>query len=112
MARVGAPSTAITGVRDCRMINSRMLSDPNSLPPSSERLESWKEIAAYLKKGVRTDQRWERTDGLPVRRLGQDRTGVVFAYKTELDAWWLEQSRRVVPQPEPTISTEPVNGRP
>ena len=86
------------------MINSGMLSEPNSLPPSSERLESWKEIAAYLKKGVRTVQRWERTDGLPVRRLGLDRTGVVFAYKTELDSWWLEQSRRAVLPPEPTIS--------
>ena len=94
------------------MITSGMLSDPNSLPPLSERLESWKEIAAYLKKGVRTVQRWERTDGLPVRRLGQERTGVVFAYKAELDAWWLEQSRRIVPAPEPATSMRHVDARP
>src|SRR5258708_14991383 len=75
------------------MINSGMLSDPHSLPPPSERLESWKERASYLKKGVRTVHRWERTEGLPVRRLGQDRPGLVFAYKAELDAWWLEKSR-------------------
>src|SRR4051812_33630088 len=35
---------------------------------SSNTLQSWKEIAAYLKRGVRTVQRWERSHGLPVRR--------------------------------------------
>jgi Tol biopolymer transport system component len=57
-----------------------------------ERLDSWKEIAAYLKRGVRTVQRWERSNGLPVHRLELDRQGSVFAYKPELDAWW--ESRR------------------
>jgi len=33
------------------------------------RLESWKEIAAYLGRDVRTAQRWERLGGLPVHRL-------------------------------------------
>src|SRR5260370_38815832 len=94
------------------MINSGMLSDPHSLPPPSERLESWKEIASYLKKGVRTVQRWERTDGLPVRRLGQDRAGLVFAYKAELDAWWLEKSRRIELEPEPNVSVPSVQTRP
>jgi hypothetical protein len=49
-------------------------------PPGPEhRLDSWKEIAAYLKRGVRTVQRWERTSGLPVHRLELDRQGSVFA---------------------------------
>jgi hypothetical protein len=52
-----------------------------------ERLDSWKEIAAYLKRGVRTVQRWERSNGLPVHRLELDRQGSVFAYKPELDAF-------------------------
>src|SRR5260370_885908 len=98
------------------MINSGMLSDPHSLPPPSERLESWKEIASYLKKGVRTVQRWERTDGLPVRRLGQDRPGLVFAYKAELDAWWLEKSRAalqpVALDPERKVSAASADARP
>jgi Tfp pilus assembly protein PilF len=52
-----------------------------------DRLDSWKEIAAYLKRGVRTAQRWERKAGLPVRHIGSDgRT--VFAFRSELDAWW------------------------
>jgi Tol biopolymer transport system component len=93
------------------MMSSKMPSGSTSLPPSNERLESWKEIAAYLKKGVRTVQRWERVEGLPVRRLGQDRTGFVFAYKSELDAWWLEQSRGIVTQPESNASAQPAKTR-
>ena len=58
-------------------------------PPSSEqRLDSWKEIAVYLKRGARTVQRWEREQGLPVHRLAHGKQGQVFAYKAELDAWW------------------------
>jgi hypothetical protein len=64
--------------------------EPNAVPSAEDRLDSWKEIAAYLRKGLRTVQRWERTEGLPVRRLGQ---GSVFAYKSELDAWWRTHSR-------------------
>ena len=33
------------------------------------RLESWKEIAAYLGRDVTTVHRWEKREGLPVRRL-------------------------------------------
>ena len=56
-----------------------------------ERLDSWKEIAAYLKRGTRTLQRWEREQGLPVHRLGGRKPGSVFAYKPELDGWWRER---------------------
>jgi len=50
-------------------------------------LNSWKEIAAYLGRGVRTAQRWERDLALPVRRpRGKDRSAV-FAVPTEIDAW-------------------------
>lgn len=83
-----------------------MPANPNSTPLSDGRLDSWKEIAAYLRKGIRTVQRWERTQGLPVRRLGQDRTGSVFAYKAELDAWWREQSGRLAPKLESEPAAE------
>ena len=53
-----------------------------------ERLDSWKEIAAYLRRGPRTVQRWEQELGLPVHRLSHGQRGQVFAYKPELDAWW------------------------
>lgn len=61
---------------------------------SQERLESWKEIAAYLKRAARTVQRWERTAHLPVHRHASDKVGTVFAYKSELDAWANNQRRR------------------
>ena len=70
-------------------------------PPVRERLESWKDIANYLKRGVRTVQRWETQEGLPVHRHAHDKLGTVYSYKAELDAWWenrrprLEQQERV-----------------
>ena len=51
------------------------------------RLESWKEIAAYLGRDVTTVRRWEKREGLPVRRLHHSRLGSVYAYAPELDAW-------------------------
>lgn len=53
----------------------------------SHRLESWKEIAAYLRRDMRTVQRWERREGLPVHRLQHNKLGSVFAHTAELDAW-------------------------
>jgi phage terminase Nu1 subunit (DNA packaging protein) len=52
-----------------------------------EVLNSWKEIAAYLDRGVRTVQRWECELGLPVRRPRQARRSAVIAFKSELDQW-------------------------
>src|SRR6478609_642348 len=73
-----------------------------AVPGPEDRLDSWKEIAAYLKRGVRTVQRWESSSGLPVHRLELDRQGSVFAYKPELDAWW-ESRRQVVPAVEEEV---------
>src|SRR6516165_10550264 len=59
-------------------------------PPSSERgepLEGWKQIAAYLKRDVRTVQRWERTEQFPVRRQMHRKLASVLAFKDELDRW-------------------------
>src|SRR6188508_3247204 len=52
-----------------------------------ERLDSWKEIARYLNRSVRTVYRWEKEEGLPVHRHQHKELGSVFAYKGELDAW-------------------------
>src|SRR6267154_972679 len=56
------------------------------------RLESWKEVAAYLGRDVTTVQRWEKREGLPVRRLQHTRLGSVYAYTGELDAWRYERA--------------------
>ena len=55
------------------------------------RLESWKEIAAYLGRDVTTVRRWEKREGLPVHRLQHSRLGSVYAYTAELDAWRIER---------------------
>ena len=54
------------------------------------RLDSWKAIAAYLQRDVRTVRRWESTLGLPVRRVSSARGASVFAYQSEIDAWLKE----------------------
>ncbi len=52
-----------------------------------EVLQSWKEIAVYLDRDVRTCRRWETQLGLPVHRLDGSPTARVFAYKDEIDGW-------------------------
>jgi Tol biopolymer transport system component len=54
----------------------------------NERLDSWKEIAAYFRRDVRTVRRWEQSLGLPVHRHRQRRGVAVYAYKAEVDEWW------------------------
>jgi Tol biopolymer transport system component len=77
------------------------------LPKSGlqDRLDSWKSIAAYLGRGVRTVQRWEREEGLPVHRLAHEKRGSVYARKEEIDAWW--ESRRVELAAEPPEESVP-----
>ena len=70
------------------------MSDPRNVVPlsrhataSDDRLDSWKEIAAYLGREVRTVQGWEKTESLPIHRHLHSRQGSVYAFKSELDAW-------------------------
>jgi TolB-like protein/Tfp pilus assembly protein PilF len=64
----------------------------------SDRLDSWKEISAYLRRSPRTVQRWERQEGLPVHRLVHDKQGSVYAFRLELDGWWAERRIRLESQ--------------
>jgi hypothetical protein len=52
-----------------------------------DRLDSWKRIARYLQRGVRTVRRWEAEEQMPVHRHAHKAQGSVFAYKSELDEW-------------------------
>lgn len=52
-----------------------------------QRLESWKAIATYLKRDIKTCQRWEKSEGMPVHRHLHDAKGSVYAFRTELDMW-------------------------
>jgi Tol biopolymer transport system component len=69
------------------------MTDPPQISPtplehaSGDRLESWKEIAAYMRRDAKTVQRWEKREGMPVHRHVHDKMGSVYAFRTELDAW-------------------------
>ncbi len=70
-------------------------SSPTTQPDSrGRRLESWKEIAAYLGRDVTTVRRWEKREGLPVYRLQHSKLGSVYAYTLELDAWREKEADR------------------
>ena len=72
-----------------------------------DRLDSWKEIAAYLKRGVRTVRRWERDEGLPVHRHLHRVLGSVYAYKTEIDSWRQTAKRRPITRRTKSIAVLP-----
>ncbi len=52
-----------------------------------DRLDSWKEIAAYLERTVTTLERWEKEEGLPVRRHVHNKQATVYASRSEIDTW-------------------------
>ncbi len=94
----------------------RPLDDPQaSKDPAANRgrqegrLDSWKKIASYLKRDVTTVQRWERREAMPVHRHQHDKLGSVFAYRSELDAWW--ESRRAGLEAQTTGATQPQASR-
>src|SRR5271168_2594068 len=55
--------------------------------PAKQRLDSWKEIAAFFDRDERTVKRWEKERGLPVYRVPGSARGGVFAYAGELAEW-------------------------
>ena len=68
---------------------------------AGDRLDSWKEIAVYLRRSVRCVQRWERREGLPVLRHQHAKGATVYAYRHEVDQWWEEgRSDGAAPQGE------------
>jgi tetratricopeptide (TPR) repeat protein len=77
-------------------------------PADTDRLDSWKEIAAFLKRDVRTVQRWEKQAGLPVHRHSASRLRTAYAYRSELDEWW----RRHPENPEGRPPATPAFGVP
>ena len=92
-ARIHVVSPALGGSAD--------LDESNTLPGGAtgrqqdDRLDSWKKIATYLKRDVSTVQRWERREAMPVHRHLHDKLGSVFAFRSELDAWWEGRRKRL-----------------
>jgi TolB-like protein/tetratricopeptide (TPR) repeat protein len=74
------------------------LGAPQSASSPEDRLDSWKEIAAYLNRDVTTVQRWEKREGMPVHRHQHDRIGSVYASRAELAAWVTSRNLRAEQQ--------------
>ncbi len=61
-----------------------------------ERLDGWKAIAGHLGRDIRTVQRWEVTEGLPVHRLEHKQRATAYAFSGELDGWLAERTPQEV----------------
>ncbi len=72
------------------------------------RLDGWKSIASYLDRDIRTVQRWEASEGLPVHRLEHRQRASAYAFTGELDEW---VARRIPSDGESTpLEPAPASG--
>src|SRR5947199_10643758 len=73
----------------------------------ADRLDSWKEIASYLRRDVRTVQRWEKKEGLPVYRHLHDKLGSIYAYRNELTQWFTTRQQSGATGPATGVQEQP-----
>jgi TolB-like protein/Flp pilus assembly protein TadD len=78
---------------------------PEGLALPDKKLVSWKEIASHLGREVRTVQRWEKSEGLPIRRHEHLKKCTVYAFASELDGWF--RKRQPADDPEADAAFEP-----
>jgi hypothetical protein len=78
---------------------------PAQLPAGDpiRRLDSWKEIAEYLGRDVRTATRWE-SQGLPVHRVPGGKGSSVFAVTSEIDRWLAGLAPVALPAPVDAVA--------
>lgn len=92
-------------------VHNMNMSTKASLPASTARLESWKQIAVYLRREVRTVQRWEKSEGLPIRRHFHVKGATVYALRKEIDDWLTGRSQtRAESRPVQRRSRQAANG--
>src|SRR5712692_9122092 len=80
---------------------------PEGSPLQDKKLVSWKEIAVHLGREIRTVQRWEKTEGLPVRRHEHKKKSTVYAYAGELDEWFKKRQPKDDPEADAAFVPEP-----
>ncbi|QHN03973.1 tetratricopeptide repeat protein [Granulicella sp. WH15] len=92
------------------------ISATSDLPPAMrlgagpDRLDSWKEIASYLKREVRTVQMWEKKEGLPVHRHFHTHLGTVFAFRSEIEEWGKKQAAKQAGNKFDAVSPTEIDG--
>lgn len=92
------------------MVSSGAPIDSNGLGasrPPARKLDSWKEIADYLDREVRTVQRWEKSENLPVHRHEHQKKSTVYAYTNELDEWRKNRQPKDDPEADAAFVPEP-----
>jgi tetratricopeptide (TPR) repeat protein len=72
-----------------------------------QRLDSWKEIAAFFGRDERTVKRWEKERGLPIHRLPGTARSPVFAYPEELLQWSGAPGAADATEPEAQVEPAP-----
>lgn len=95
-----------TGREQIANVPTRLPSDDASPRRTEDLLGSWKAISAYLRRDVSTVQRWEKHEGMPVHRHLHAKRGSVYAYRSELDAWWVGRAARLDVQPPPIAAPD------
>jgi len=80
---------------------------PGGSPLPDKKLVSWKEIAVHLGCEIRTVQRWEKTEGLPVKRHEHLKKSTVYAYASELDEWFKTRQPTADPEADAAVTVEP-----
>jgi hypothetical protein len=95
---------------DGNAVVTRVVTTGDESPESHTltRLDSWKDIAHYLNRNVRTVQRWEMLEAMPVHRHCHDTGHSVYAYKQEIDAWRSNRSQ----EKRPTVRVSSIRQTP
>ena len=86
-------------------------SQPKLIDPQ-DRLDGWKDIAAYLGRNERTVRRWEEREGLPVHRHAHDKRSSVYAYRLELERWRSSRTPEDEEGTEPPVGAAPLENEP
>src|SRR5216684_457245 len=89
------------------MSETRTSPGPEGPALQDKKLVSWKEIASHLGREVRTVQRWERSEGLPVYRHEHLRKSTVYAFANELDDWIKKRQPKDDPDADAAFEPEP-----
>jgi hypothetical protein len=102
----------------CRKVEPRQV--PKGHPFQKKSSIPGGEIASYFQREIRTVQRWENDEGLPIHRHEHKKKSTVYAYTSELDDWFKrrqpeddpEADAAFVPEPDVDVPSEMENDEP
>lgn len=107
------PSSRPAGLPVNSIEKIHLVAGRDAAPANRKILNSWKEIATYMGRGVRTLQRYERMYRLPIRRPAGKNRSAVMALSDEIDTWLASVPTRQLGYVRPVlvILDSPIAGR-